>query len=126
MFPVFLAAAGPGASSVPTATATLNPALAAQLQQSLLQNVHPQTPLAHNAPWLTHTIAGLFVIAAVLLVVLLAVQTTKQEGLSGTIGGRVESAYKGRLGADEQLKRMTSYVAIGYVIVATLLSISGI
>ena len=53
-------------------------------------------------------------------------QTTKQEGLSGTIGGRVESAYKGRLGADQQLQRVTSWVAIGYVVAATLLSISGI
>ena len=44
-----------------------------------------------------------FVTCAVSLIVLLAVQTTKQEGLSGTIGGRVESAYRTRLGVDPQL-----------------------
>ena len=57
-----------------------------------------QTPIATHAPWLTHGLAGIFMIAAVALIVLLAVQTTKQEGLTGTIGGRVESAYRGRLG----------------------------
>ena len=34
-----------------------------------------------TSPWLTHGIAGIFMIAAVGLVCLLAVQTTKQEGL---------------------------------------------
>jgi preprotein translocase subunit SecG len=59
-------------------------------------------------------------------VLLLAVQTTKQEGLSGTIGGRVESAYRPRLGFDQQLQRLTSFVAIGMVFFAVILSITGI
>src|ERR1700734_2120705 len=66
-----------------------------------------KTPLAANLPWLTHTLAGIFVV--------LAFQTTKQEGLSGTIGGRVESAYRPRLGFDQQMARTTSWVAIGFV-----------
>ena len=57
---------------------------------------------------------------------LLAIQTTKQEGLSGTIGGRVEAAYRPRLGFDQQLARLTSWVAIGFVFVGFLLSLSGI
>jgi preprotein translocase subunit SecG len=78
-----------------------------------------------HAPWLTHGIAALFVLSALALIILLAVQTTKQEGLSGTIGGRVESAY-GRLGAEEQLKRITGAVAVLFVITATILSLTGI
>jgi protein translocase SecG subunit len=57
---------------------------------------------------------------------LLAVQTTKQEGLSGTIGGRVESAYRGRLGAEEQLKRLTGIVAVVFVVTAFILALTGI
>lgn len=79
-----------------------------------------------HAPWLTHGIAGIFVICAVLLIALLAVQTTKQEGLSGTIGGRVESAYRGRIGAEEQLKRLTAWVAIGFAATGFILTITGI
>ncbi|MHB8433609.1 MAG: preprotein translocase subunit SecG [Candidatus Tyrphobacter sp.] len=79
-----------------------------------------------HASWFTHTIAGIFVICAILLIVLLAVQTTKQEGLSGTIGGRVESAYRGRIGAEEQLKRVTGWIAVGFVAAAFILSLTGI
>ena len=75
--------------------------------------------------WLTHGLGGLFIILALLLVGLLAVQTTKQEGLSGTIGGRVESAY-GRPGSEELLKRWTGMVAVGFVVVGTILSLTGI
>ena len=57
-------------------------------------------------------LAGIFIVAAIAMIALLAVQTTKQEGLTGIIGGRVESAYRGRLGADEQLKRWTGVVAV--------------
>lgn len=85
-----------------------------------------QTPIAAHAPWLTHGLAGIFMIASVSLVVLLALQTTKQEGLTGSIGGRVESAYRGRLGADEQLKRITGVVAVVFVVSAFILSLTGI
>jgi protein translocase SecG subunit len=87
---------------------------------------NPQTTLAAHAPWLTHGIAGLFVLAAVGLIVLLALQTTKQEGLSGTIGGRVEGAYRGRPGAEEQLKRLTGGFAVTFVVCAFILSLTGI
>ena len=86
----------------------------------------PPTFFQLHASWLTHSIAGIFLIAAVALVVLLAVQTTKQEGLSGTIGGRVESSYRGRLGAEEQLKRITGVTAVVFVLCAFILSITGI
>ncbi|HEY1881745.1 MAG TPA: preprotein translocase subunit SecG [Candidatus Cybelea sp.] len=85
-----------------------------------------QTPIALHAPWLTHTLAGIFIVAAVAMIALLAVQTTKQEGLTGTIGGRVETAYRGRLGADEQLKRWTGIAAVTFVVVAFFLSLTGI
>ncbi len=114
------AAAGtnPAGASLPSGNATLSPELLARFTH--------KSELAANAPWLTHTFAALFLILAVGLVVLLAFQTTKQEGLSGTIGGRVESAYRPRLGFDQQLARLTSYVAIGMVFFAVVLSITGI
>ncbi len=75
--------------------------------------------------WLTHILAALFIITALLLIVLLAAQTTKQEGLSGSIGGAVQSAY-GRPGAEEQLKRFTGMMAVGFVVLGTILSLTGI
>jgi protein translocase SecG subunit len=84
-----------------------------------------QTWFQLHAGWLTHTLAALFLIAALLMIILLAVQTTKQEGLSGTIGGRVESAY-GRPGTEEQLKRITGVFAVAFVVIGTILSLTGI
>jgi protein translocase SecG subunit len=97
-----------------------------QAQPPLPVGPPPQTWFQLHVPWLTHGLAGLFVIFAVLLIGLLALQTTKQEGLTGSIGGRVESAYRGRMGAEEQLKRVTGMVAVGFVIVGFALSLTGI
>jgi protein translocase SecG subunit len=138
-FPIvnlLLAAAAPPAFPGPAHTAAaagapapLAAASAAPLPASILNYAPRSTyvsPLALSHPWITHTLAAFFVIAAVSLVILLAVQTTKQEGLSGTIGGRVESAYRTRMGGDQQLARLTSYIAIGFAFFALLLSLTGI
>jgi preprotein translocase subunit SecG len=126
VFPVLLAAA----SAAPVAQKVAAPAVKATaipftLPPGFTFDITPHSPLAQHAPWLTHTFAGLFVVLGVMLVVLLAIQTTKQEGLSGTLGGRVESATR-RLGLDAQIARVTQFVAISFVIVATLVSLSGI
>jgi protein translocase SecG subunit len=118
--PLLLAAATPAAANPPPAPAGTVIPLSALAQPVV------KTTLATNVPWLTHSLAGIFVFLAVSLIVLLALQTTKQEGLSGTIGGRVEAAYRPRLGFDQQLSRLTSWVAIGFVFVGFLLSLSGI
>lgn len=118
MNPLLLAAAKTAPQSLPQAvTVATPPPVAAAMPLSALQA---------NAPWLTHTVAGIGVVAAIALIVLLAVQTTKQEGLSGTIGGRVESAYRGRPGAEEQLKRITGVVVGVWLVAYLVLSISGI
>jgi len=97
-----------------------------QIQQAMApQALAPQTFFQAHAGWLTHGLAGIFIIAALALIVLLALQTTKQEGLSGTIGGRVESAY-GRVGAEEQLKRVTGFAAVVFVLCGFVLSLTGI
>ncbi len=125
MITLLLAAALPvSAATAPAAKATTLPL------PSALRNFNytfvPKSWLADHAAWLTHTFAGIFVISAILLVFLLAIQTTKNEGLTGTLGGRVDSAYKGRLGFEGQIQRVTTVIAITFVIFATLISISGI
>ncbi|MBV9438913.1 MAG: preprotein translocase subunit SecG [Candidatus Eremiobacteraeota bacterium] len=126
MLPALLAAA---TAAAPTATKAAAPAAGASPLPidlpALPYTVTPHSPLAQHAGWLTHTFAALFIIAGLLLVLLLALQTTKQEGLSGTLGGRVESSTR-RLGLDQQMARVTQFVAITFVIVATLISLSGI
>jgi protein translocase SecG subunit len=123
---ISLILAAAGAAPIPKTSPTLPASLQQQLAQPAPPAVIPHTAIALHAPWLTHTVAGIFMVAAVGLVALLAVQTTKQEGLSGTIGGRVESAYRGRVGAEEQLKRLTGGVAVVFVVTAFILALTGI
>lgn len=130
MLPALLAAVTAAAAAAAKAVASAAPAVKASVAPLTLPpnfsfDTTPHSRLAQNVPWLTHTFAGLFVILGVLLVVLLAVQTTKQEGLSGTVGGRVESSVR-RLGLDAQIARVTQTVAVAFVVVATLVSIAGI
>ena len=116
MLPALLAVAAAPAVKATTVPFTLPP--------NVTFDTTPHSPLAQHAPWLTHTFAGLFVISGVLLVVLLALQTTKQEGLGGTLGGRVEATR--RLGFDGQIARVTGTIAVAFVVLATIVSLSGI
>ncbi len=126
MLPALIAAA----SAAPAAAKAVVPAVKASVSPFTFPanfqfDPTPHSPLAQHAPWLTHTFAGLFILMGVMLVVLLALQTTKQEGLSGTVGGRVESTTR-RLGLDAQIARVTQTVAIAFVVLATIISLSGI
>jgi preprotein translocase subunit SecG len=119
---LLLAAAAPAATKA--TAAPVSPPLQVPVTNTAPTQLIPTWFQAH-AGWLTHTLAGIFVLAAIGLIILLALQTTKQEGLSGTIGGRVESAY-GRPGAEEQLKRVTGVAAVAFVVLGTILSLTGI
>ncbi len=120
------AAPAPAAAAAPAGKTPQTLTLPESALRNLNLHYQAQTPLQQHVPWLTHIFAGLFVIAALALIVLLAVQTTKQEGLSGTIGGRVDSNYRGRLGMEGQLARITGIAAISFVVIATIVSLSGI
>ncbi|MFN2528220.1 MAG: preprotein translocase subunit SecG [Candidatus Baltobacteraceae bacterium] len=114
-------------AAIPTPLrAASTPSGTQQLAPQILAPAAPHTWFAAHAGWATHGLAGLAILFAVSLVVLLAVQTTKQEGLSGTIGGRVESAYRTRPGMEENIKRLTGFVAVSLVVVWAILSLTGI
>jgi protein translocase SecG subunit len=125
LLPLIGQATLPAAGASPP-SAAFTPLPLPQSVQNFEFSAATKTPLALNHPWVTHTFATFFVLAAISLIVLLAIQTTKQEGLSGTLGGRVESSYRPRMGFDQQLARITSYIAIAFVIFATIISLSGI
>ena len=126
---MLLAAVTKAPAAIPTALPPANsPASTATqtLQQPIAPALAPHTWIATHLGWLTHGLAGLAILFAIALVLLLAIQTTKQEGLSGTIGGRVESAYRSRPGMEENLKRLTGFIAVSLVVVWAILSLTGI
>ncbi|HEV2878399.1 MAG TPA: preprotein translocase subunit SecG [Candidatus Eremiobacteraceae bacterium] len=107
IFWIFAFLAGGNAATVPTPKPLSSLLPNFQFQQETFGSTHPV---------LVTIIEAIFIACAVALVGLMSVQTTKNEGLSGSIGGRAESAYRGRLGFEQQLSRLTSGIAITFVI----------
>jgi protein translocase SecG subunit len=66
------------------------------------------------------------VLLALALIFIVDIQQTKNEGLGGTIGGKVSSSFKGMPGMEERLTEITKFLGIGFfatsVLVAVLMS----
>ena len=56
------------------------------------------------------------VILSLGLISLVMLQTTKSEGLSGTIGGKSSSSFKGKPGMDDKLASLTKWTAIAWMV----------
>ena len=54
------------------------------------------------------------------LIALVMLQTTKSEGLTGTIGGKMSSSFRGKPGVDEKLSLFTKYAAIFFMVLTAL------
>lgn len=59
-------------------------------------------------------------LSAAALITLVMSQTTKSEGLTGTIGGKMSSSFRGKPGMDEKLSLFTRYAAISFFILTAL------
>ena len=58
------------------------------------------------------------------LIAIVALQTSKSEGLSGTLGGSTSvSGFHSRPGMEEQLQQWTTYLAIGFLILSFITSL---
>lgn len=58
------------------------------------------------------------------LIVITLLQTTKSEGLSGTIGGKTDSVFKGRKGSEgTTIEKFTTILAIAFLISSLLTAI---
>ncbi len=61
----------------------------------------------------------LHIISCVVIILAVMFQTTKSEGLSGTIGGKAESAFK-KGGLDDLLETITTYGAIFFFVLSAI------
>lgn len=61
---------------------------------------------------------------AIGLIFIVAIQQTKSEGLSGTIGGKVASSFKGLPGFEERLNQITRYLGTGFFIASILVAVT--
>lgn len=61
-------------------------------------------------------------LTAVVLIGIVMSQTTKSEGLGGTIGGKAATSFKGKAGFEDQLQRYTMYAAVAFFVVSMLVA----
>jgi preprotein translocase subunit SecG len=56
------------------------------------------------------------------MIAVILMQTTKSEGLSGTIGGKSTSTFKGKPGTEEKLSAYTKWTAITFMVASALVA----
>lgn len=61
-------------------------------------------------------------VSAVALIAIVMSQATKSEGLSGTIGGKAESAFQGKPGLEDRLSEITKWAAISFMVVSAIVA----
>ena len=62
-------------------------------------------------------------LVSILLVVIVTSQTTKNEGLTGTIGGQMTPSFKGKPGMEEQVRTWTIYVSAAWFLLCFLIAL---
>ncbi len=65
---------------------------------------------------------ALQMISAVALIAIVMSQATKSEGLTGTIGGKAESAFQGKPGLEERLSEITKWAAITFLVMSAIVA----
>lgn len=61
-------------------------------------------------------------ISALVLIGIVMSQATKSEGLTGTIGGKAESAFQGKPGIEERLGEITKWAAITFLVMSAIVA----
>ena len=67
-------------------------------------------------------LVGIQVVAAIGMVIVILMQTTKSEGLTGTIGGKASTTFRGKPGSDEKLGNYTRWTAITFMVASVLVA----
>lgn len=86
-------------------------------------NVDVVAGTAYNHTILHSIFLIVYFVVCVGLVVAVLLQTTKNEGLSGAIGGASKPVFKGKKGFEEVLQEYTNYLAIAFVVLSLGMSI---
>ena len=65
---------------------------------------------------------ALQMISALALIAIVMSQATKSEGLSGTIGGKAESAFQGKPEFEERLTEITKWAAVFFMVTSAIVA----
>lgn len=71
-------------------------------------------------PWYIWVVWVIQFLVCVGLILAVVSQTTKHEGLGGTIGGSSSSSFRGRPGVEDQIHKITAYLAVTFMVTSLI------
>ena len=74
--------------------------------------------------WYSNTAARDPAVISIAFILIVMSQTTKNEGLTGTIGGNISPNFKGKPGFEERLQGYTRYLGIAWFVVGIITGIA--
>lgn len=90
-------------------------------------DIAPKLPTVQNSGGAGNGFSILLIIIYILvclgLVGLVLIQTTKSEGLSGSIGGTAQTIFRGKKSTEENISHWTTYLAWAFVVLSVLVAI---
>ncbi|MBI2251348.1 MAG: preprotein translocase subunit SecG [Armatimonadetes bacterium] len=86
--------------------------------------VNPVLPIQTNphSDFLHYFLLIIYFLICAGLIALVLLQTTKSEGLTGTLGGASQSVFKTKKGWEEQLNQITLIFASAFIIFSILIA----
>lgn len=82
----------------------------------------PAAVAAHSMNTLQYVVLFVYFAVCAALIFLVLVQTSKSEGLTGTLGGSTQSVFKGKKSFEEQMNKITTYVAVLFVALSIVIA----
>ncbi|MDO8588734.1 MAG: preprotein translocase subunit SecG [Armatimonadota bacterium] len=73
-------------------------------------------------PFIKLALLVINILTSLFLIGVVMSQTTKSEGLTGTIGGKAQSTFRGKPGLDDKLNLLTKYAAVGWMVSSVLVA----
>jgi|GEM_PF-1237710 len=77
---------------------------------------------AHSMNTLQYIVLFVYFAICAALIFLVLVQTSKSEGLTGTLGGSTQTVFKGKKSFEEQMNKITAYVAVLFVVLSIVIA----
>ena len=90
--------------------------------EASVANVNTSSGTAYKHTILHSIFLLVYFVVCVGLVIAVLLQTTKNEGLSGAIGGAAKPVFKGKKGFEEVLQEYTNYLAVGFAVLSMIMS----
>lgn len=132
--PLPVGAPSPLATQVPVSAATAIPqatpiSTPVQMPVNIPTNIPASIPVTtttgasvHPMNVIQYIVLFIYFATCAALIFLVLTQTSKSEGLTGTLGGSTQTVFRGKKSFEEQIDKITTYVAVLFVVLSVVMA----